>query len=113
MDYTLALVGVLLDMAQALNREQGSTVVMVLHDLNVAARYADEIIVMRAGEVMMQGSPAEVLTAEMLADVFEIEAQVSIDPHTGAPLIMPTRTIGARAAAPSTDALVAGRLAAD
>ena len=103
----------LLDMAQALNREQGSTVVMVLHDLNMAARYADEIIVMRAGEVVMQGPPAEVLTAEMLADVFEIEAQVSTDPHTGAPLIMPTRTIGARAAAPSTDAMVAGRLAAD
>lgn len=103
----------LLDMALALNREQGSTVVMVLHDLNMAARYADEIIVMRAGDVVMQGPPAEVLTVDMLADVFEIDAQVSTDPHTGAPLIMPTRTIGARAALPSTDAMVAGRLAAD
>ena len=57
-----------------LNRERGRTVVMVLHDLNLAARYSDRLVAMQDGAVVAEGTPREVLTAEMLRDVFGLEA---------------------------------------
>ncbi len=83
----------LLDLAHTLNREEGRTVVMVLHDLNMAARYADHLIAMRAGTIMATGSPAEVITEDMLREVFEIEATVMTDPVTGAPMVLPERAL--------------------
>lgn len=83
----------MLDMAHKLNREEGRTVVMILHDLNMAARYSDTIIAMREGKVMGVGSPAEVLTPETLRSVFEIEATVNIDERTGTPVVIPIDSI--------------------
>lgn len=78
-----------LQLAERLNREQGKTVVMVLHDLNQAARYSDELIAMHAGQVYAQGSAAEVLTHDMLRDVFHLKGHLLKDPDTGKPYVIP------------------------
>lgn len=83
----------MLDIVRRLNREQGRSVVMVLHDLNLAARYADLLVVMNEGEVVAVGAPHDVLTADMLRDVFGIEAIVTIDPITGAPMVLPESAV--------------------
>ncbi len=78
----------LLDLFAA-QREAGSTVVAVLHDLNQAMRYADHLVVMRAGRVVAQGPPASVVTAELLEDVFSVRAEIHQDPVTGGPMMVP------------------------
>jgi len=80
-----------LDLARDLNRREGRTIVMILHDLNLAARYADHLVAMTDGQVIAAGPPAEVLTVSLLRDVFAIEAAVRTDPRTGTPLILPIR----------------------
>lgn len=80
---------VMLDLVRQLNREQGRSVVMVLHDLNLAARYADLLVAMKDGEVVAVGTPAGVITEKLLRDVFGITAVVMTDPVTGAPMILP------------------------
>ncbi|MBM7519943.1 ABC transporter ATP-binding protein [Nocardioides nitrophenolicus] len=79
----------LLDLLADLNEERGTTVVMVLHELNHAARYADHMVVMSAGRVVAQGPPAEVLTVDSVRDAFGLEAEVIPDPVTGGPLVVP------------------------
>ncbi|MCX5403991.1 ABC transporter ATP-binding protein [Streptomyces sp. NBC_00335] len=69
--------------------ESGCTVVMVLHDLNLAARYSDNLIVMKAGSVLAQGHPREVLTAELLLEAFGLRAMVIDDPVGDRPLVVP------------------------
>nr|WP_233571365.1 ABC transporter ATP-binding protein [Nocardiopsis sp. Huas11] len=78
-----------LDLVRDLHRQGGRTIVMVLHDLNLAARYADTIIAMRDGQVLASGPPAQVLTPELLREAFDLEAVVVPDPVTGGPLIVP------------------------
>jgi iron complex transport system ATP-binding protein len=79
----------LLDIVRRLNHELGRTVVMVLHDLNLAARYADYLVVLHGGRVAAQGTPREVINPEMLRSVFGVEAEITPDPRTGAPLVIP------------------------
>jgi len=78
-----------LDLVERLHREMRRTVVMVLHDLNLAARYAGRLIAMRDGRIVADGPPEEVLTAELLRTVFDLEAQVITDPVAGTPLVVP------------------------
>ncbi len=78
-----------LQLLERLNREVGRTIVMVLHDLNHAARFAHHIIAIVTGEVAVAGPPEEVMTTEMLRDVFGIEADILTDLRTGAPLCVP------------------------
>lgn len=78
-----------LDTVTQLHRHDGVTVVMVLHDLSQAARYADHVIAMRAGRVVEAGPVDEVITPAMLRSVFDVEAQIVPDPDTGRPLIVP------------------------
>lgn len=78
-----------LQLAGRLNQEQGKTVVMVLHDLNQAVRYSDEIIAMKGGEVYAQGPAGEVLTHRLLADVFGLKGHLLTDPDTGKPHVIP------------------------
>lgn len=85
-----------LDLVGRLHDESGRTVVMVLHDLNLAARYADRLVAMKDGAIVAEGAPGEVLTEELLADVFDLEARVIPDPVVGTPLVVPA---GGRAAA--------------
>ena len=79
----------LLELCRALNRKQGTTLVAVLHDLNQAARYADHIIAMHHGSVVASGTPAEVITEELLARAFGLDARVVPDPESGTPLVVP------------------------
>ena len=72
----------------AQQRDRGATVVAVLHDLNQAARYCDHLIVLKEGELMGEGSPKEVLTAEMLAKVFKVDAAQHICPESGRPMVV-------------------------
>jgi iron complex transport system ATP-binding protein len=67
----------------------GCTVVMVLHDLNLATRYSDNLIVMREGAILAQGHPREVITAELLNEAFGLRARVIDDPVGDRPLIVP------------------------
>ncbi len=67
----------------------GVTIVMVLHELNQASRYADHLVAVRDGNVVTQGPPAEVMTRELVQDVFGMAAHVMTDPVSGAPLVIP------------------------
>jgi iron complex transport system ATP-binding protein len=78
-----------LDLLTDLNRERGTTVVMVLHDLNLAARYADHLVAVAGGRVHSAGSPAAVLTAQVVREVFGLESRVEPDPVSGAPMVLP------------------------
>ncbi|MFI5927518.1 ABC transporter ATP-binding protein [Micromonospora sp. NPDC051543] len=83
-----------LDLLHRLRAERGRTVVAVLHDLNQAARYADHLVAMRAGAVVAAGPPREILTAELVQDVFGLACVVVPCPVTGAPLVVPAHTGG-------------------
>lgn len=79
----------MLDLCRRLNRQDGKTLVMVLHDLNQAARYADHIVAMRAGAVEAVGPPAEIIEPELVQRLFGIRSVVIPDPVTGSPLVVP------------------------
>lgn len=85
-----------LDLVYSLRTEHDKTVVMVLHDLNLAARYSDSLFVMTAGKIVAQGTPNEVITEELLDDAFGLNARVITDPVYGDPLIIPIGTRSAR-----------------
>jgi iron complex transport system ATP-binding protein len=78
-----------LDLLMSLNRDHGTTVVMVLHDLNLAARYADHLVVMAKGRVVRSGAPASVLSAEIVREAFGMESLVVPDPVSGSPMVVP------------------------
>ncbi|MFJ6603011.1 ABC transporter ATP-binding protein [Streptomyces lydicus] len=80
-----------LDLVRQLNHDRGRTVVAVLHDLNQAARYADHLVAMKAGRVVAQGHPGEIVTAELVREVFGLASVVVPDPVTGSPLVVPGR----------------------
>jgi iron-siderophore transport system ATP-binding protein len=82
-----------LELVSRLHTERGRTVVVVLHDLNLAARYAERLVAMKDGALVAAGTPAEVLTERLLADVFELEARVVPDPVTGTPMVVPVRRL--------------------
>ncbi|GAA1741888.1 ABC transporter ATP-binding protein [Aeromicrobium alkaliterrae] len=76
-------------------REEGRTVVAVLHELGMAARYATHLVAMRDGRIIAQGTPAEVVTEAVLEKVFDLQARVIPDPDTGSPVVLP-RTVSRR-----------------
>ncbi|KAB8143439.1 ABC transporter ATP-binding protein [Chloroflexia bacterium SDU3-3] len=78
-----------LHLLERLNRDEGRTVVMVVHDLNHATRYAQHIVAVRAGAVVAAGAPSEVITPDLLRRVFGIEADIVSDTRTGVPLCLP------------------------
>jgi iron complex transport system ATP-binding protein len=78
-----------LDLVVDLNRQQHRTVVMVLHDLNHACRYADHVIAMKAGRIVAVGAPVDVVTHELVEEVFDLSCRVVVDPVIGSPLVIP------------------------
>lgn len=82
-----------LDLVDRLHADLGRTVVMVLHDLNLAIRYSDQLVVMHDGRVVAAGAPDEVVSVALLREVFDLDATVLEDPVSGRPMIVP---IGAR-----------------
>ncbi|MEU7935646.1 ABC transporter ATP-binding protein [Micromonospora echinofusca] len=90
----------ILDLCARLHEEQGRTLVAVLHDLNHAARYATHLIAMRDGRVVAAGAPREVVTAELVQEVFGLPCRVIDDPESGTPLVVPAARRRAAASAP-------------
>lgn len=84
-----------LDLLDDLNT-QGRTIVMVLHDLNQAARYADDIVALRGGQIVAHGTPEQVMTPENILQVFGLKAEVVSDPVTGTPMCVPIGRRGQR-----------------
>ncbi|GGQ32797.1 ABC transporter ATP-binding protein [Streptomyces mutabilis] len=78
-----------LDLCAELHEEQGRTLVAVLHDLNHAARYATHLIALRGGEVIAEGAPKDIVTADLVERVFGLRCQIISDPETGTPLVVP------------------------
>lgn len=72
----------------------GRTVVMVLHDVNQAARYADHLVAVMAGKVVAEGNPVELLTPALIRQVFGVDSQVLRDPETGTPICVPRCLVG-------------------
>ncbi len=79
----------ILDLLTDLNRKRGTTIVMVLHDINLSARYADYIFAVSKGNLVSQGSPSEVITEGLIRQVFGLECAVIKDPVSGSPFIVP------------------------
>ena len=77
-----------LELLKKLNREEKCTIIMVLHDLNLASRYSDYLLAMHQGRVFAYGQPQEVFTEEMLAACFRIDGQIVADGKTGKPLCL-------------------------
>ncbi|MEU4379735.1 ABC transporter ATP-binding protein [Micromonospora echinofusca] len=90
----------ILDLCARLHEEQGRTLIAVLHDLNHAARYATHLIAMREGRVVAAGAPREVVTAELVQEVFGLPCRVIDDPESGTPLVVPAARRRAAASAP-------------
>lgn len=85
-----------LDLLQHMNRDYRRTVVMVLHDLNLAARYSDRIIALRDGTIHADDTPSRVVTPKILEQVFGIQAEIHIDSATGRPWFIPGRLLPLR-----------------
>lgn len=84
----------ILDMLRDLNRRRGTTVVMVLHDINLSSRYADYMFAFKKGALIQQGTPREVVTEQTVREVFELDCMVIDDPVSGTPLIVPKGRYG-------------------
>lgn len=75
-----------LKLLEKLNQDEGRTIVMVIHDLNHAARFAHHMVALNDGSIIKEGNPNEVMTSQVLKDVFNIDAEVVADPRTGRPV---------------------------
>jgi iron complex transport system ATP-binding protein len=78
-----------LQLLHRLNREEGRTIVMVVHDLNHASLYADHVVAIQGGRIVAQGAPADVITKKMLREVFGVDAEIVVDPRSGMPVCLP------------------------
>ncbi|MEB4615700.1 ABC transporter ATP-binding protein [Leucobacter sp. M11] len=79
----------LLELCRALREEGGRTLVAVLHDLNQAARFGTHLLVMKDGALVASGKPEDILTEELVAEVFDLPCRIVPDPVTGTPLVVP------------------------
>lgn len=79
----------ILDLLYELNEKQKRTIVMVLHDLNMACRYAHNIVAIQQHKVYAQGRPEEILTEQLVSDVFHLRCQIATDPVSGTPMCIP------------------------
>ncbi|WET82700.1 ABC transporter ATP-binding protein [Amycolatopsis sp. QT-25] len=71
-------------------RDEGRTVIAVLHDINQACRYADHLVALRDGRIVAEGAPADVVDAELIKEVFDLPSVVVPDPVTGTPMVVPS-----------------------
>jgi len=86
-----------LELIAELNLRDGRTIVMVLHDLNQAARYADQIVALRDGAIVATGPVAQIFTEATVRTVFDVDVRIIEDPVTGGPLCVPATTVRAPA----------------
>lgn len=86
-----------LKLVRRLNEEQKMTIVLVLHDLNQAARYSQRMVVLQRGAIVADGAPADVLTQNLLGNVFNVQANIVTDPVSGTPVCLPYDTVSVMA----------------
>ncbi|MCJ7842902.1 ABC transporter ATP-binding protein [Lederbergia sp. NSJ-179] len=79
----------ILDLLTDLNRNYGTTIVMVLHDINLSARYADYIFALQKGKLVAQGEPSDIITSTLVKDIFGLDCTVINDPISATPLVVP------------------------
>jgi iron-siderophore transport system ATP-binding protein len=79
----------ILDLLTDLNKKRGTTIVMVLHDINLSARYADYIFAVKQGNLVSEGTPLDVITEELMKEVFGLSCKVIEDPVSNSPFIVP------------------------
>ncbi|MGN7477488.1 ABC transporter ATP-binding protein [Solibacillus silvestris] len=79
----------ILDLLTDLNRKRGTTIVMVLHDINLSARYADYIFALHEGNLVSEGAPSQVITSELIKHIFDLNCIVTQDPVSGSPSVVP------------------------
>lgn len=79
----------ILDLLTNLNRTYGTTIVMVLHDINLSARYADHIFAVKDGQLVEEGDPSKVITSDLVKLVFDLESVIIPDPISNTPLVIP------------------------
>ncbi|QCQ16252.1 ABC transporter ATP-binding protein [Microbacterium sp. RG1] len=79
----------ILELVRELNRSEGRTIVLVLHDLNQAISYADELVVVHEGRVVANGAPVDIMTSDLLRSVFSIDARIIHDPDIAHPVVVP------------------------
>lgn len=92
----------MLDLLAELNARRGTTIVMVLHDLNLSARYADHLVALHTGRIVAEGTPREVVTEDVVRTVFGLDNRVIEDPVSHTPLVIPVGRHGCRQAPPAT-----------
>jgi iron complex transport system ATP-binding protein len=96
-----------LDLLAQLNADEGRTVVLVLHDLNQACRYAHHLVAMKQGRVVAEGAPADVVTEDLVREVFGLDTRIVPDPVAGTPLVVPVGRHGAARVSPTRPPLQA------
>lgn len=79
----------ILDLLFDLNEQENRTIVMVLHDINLACRYAHHIVAVKEGQIYAQGEPENIVNEQLIRDVFDMECQITPDPLFGTPLCIP------------------------
>lgn len=79
----------ILDLLTDLNQKYGTTIVMVLHDINLSARYADYLFAVKEGQLIAEGAPKDIVTSALIKDIFSLDCQVIADPVSQTPLIIP------------------------
>ena len=79
----------LLDLLDKLQESKGKTIVMILHDLNLSCRYGDYLVAIQQGKVYATGTPEQVMTEEMVRDVFNLECCIVLDPLADTPMCIP------------------------
>lgn len=83
-----------LELLQALNRDEGKTIALVIHELNLAARFSDWMIALKSGAICGAGTPDEVMTPALLREVFGLDALIEPDPWTARPSLVSYRLAG-------------------
>lgn len=79
----------ILDSLMTINKKKNTTIVMVLHDINLAARYADYIYALKEGELIKEGKPEEIITSELMKEVYGLDCEVIEDPIAHSPFVIP------------------------
>lgn len=84
----------ILDCLAKLNKLKKTTIVAILHDINLSIRYADHIFAMKKGQLLAEGTPRDIITTDLMKEVYSMESSIITDPETGDPYVIPRSKAG-------------------